>query len=76
MNVYISGTPGVSASTINDTIRFLNKSQGNLTFIKSEGLSEKQLARILKTETQIESFDFHQLDEIADFYRTFKEIDD
>ena len=76
MNVYITGTPGVNASTINDTIRFLNKSQGRLTFIKSEGISEKQLCRVLKTKNSIESFDFCQLEDIADFYRTLGEIED
>jgi len=76
MNVYITGMPGVSASTINDTIRFLNKSQGRLTFIKSEGISEKQLCRVLKTENSIESFDFCQLEDISDVYRTLREIED
>lgn len=74
MNIYISGTPGVNSDTLNQTVKYLNKFEGNFRFIKTKNITEKQLMIILKSDTPINTFYFNQLDEISNFYRGVNEI--
>ncbi len=75
MNIYISGTPGVSGDIINETIKFLNSFGGELKFRKAKLLTNQNLKILFNSNVNIESFMFNDLEKISTFWRASNEIE-
>ncbi len=77
MKVYITGTPEITKSLINDVCKELNAPKGVLNFIASDILSQSQLNKIDKKYNKIKTIDsltFIDLFKICDGYRNLHDI--